>query len=104
MGVLPGGPKLEEFVHTDVDQIDIPDSFDSRIQWSNCPSISYIRDQSNCGSCWAFGAVEAISDRICVASKGQQKPEISAADLASCCWLCGFGYNLVITWFNLMDE
>ena len=27
-----------------------PASFDSRTQWPNCPSISYIRDQSACGS------------------------------------------------------
>jgi len=39
----------------------IPDSFDARTEWSNCSSIGLIRDQANCGSCWAFGAVEAMS-------------------------------------------
>jgi hypothetical protein len=44
-----------------------------------------------CGSCWAFGAAEAMSDRLCIESKGEEKAELSAADLVSCCSLCGFG-------------
>lgn len=71
---------------------DVPESFDSREQWQNCPSIREVRDQASCGSCWAFGAAEAISDRICIHSNGQQKPHISAEDLVSCCgFSCGFG-------------
>jgi cathepsin B len=42
---------------------DIPDNFDSREQWPDCPTIKEIRDQGNCGSCWAISAVEAMSDR-----------------------------------------
>uniref|UniRef100_A0A5S6QTM7 Fibrinogen C-terminal domain-containing protein n=1 Tax=Trichuris muris TaxID=70415 RepID=A0A5S6QTM7_TRIMR len=71
----------------------IPESFDAREQWPHCPTVGEIRDQSNCGSCWAFGAVEAISDRICIATNGRQTPHISAADLLSCCTQCGFGCN-----------
>ncbi|KAI9559962.1 hypothetical protein GHT06_013970 [Daphnia sinensis] len=49
----------------------LPDSFDAREQWPNCPTIQEICDQGSCGSCWAFGAVEAMSDRICIHSKGK---------------------------------
>jgi cathepsin B len=71
---------------------DLPESFDSREKWgANCPTISEIRDQSNCGSCWAIAAVEAMSDRICIASQGKDRPHISADDLLSCCSSCGFG-------------
>jgi cathepsin B len=69
----------------------LPDSFDAREQWANCASIKEIRDQGSCGSCWAFGAVEAMTDRICIASKGAQNFHISADDLTACCDACGFG-------------
>jgi len=72
-------------------EIDLPKAFDSRENWPNCASVRAIRDQSSCGSCWAFGAVEAMSDRICIASGGQIQVSLSADDLLSCCKSCGFG-------------
>jgi len=70
---------------------DIPETFDARVQWPNCPTIKEVRDQGACGSCWAFGAVEAMSDRICIASSGAVNAHISAEDLVDCCSSCGFG-------------
>jgi cathepsin B len=67
------------------------DDFDGRKQWPQCPSIGEIRDQANCGSCWAFGAVEAMTDRHCVATNGTKTPHISAEDMNSCCMTCGMG-------------
>ena len=46
-----------------------PASFDSRQQWPNY--VHSIRDQGRCGSCWAFGATEAFSDRLAIASNGK---------------------------------
>lgn len=43
---------------------ELPENFDSRENWPKCPTIQEIRDQGSCGSCWAFGAVEAMSDRV----------------------------------------
>jgi cathepsin B len=59
-----------------------PESFDSRAQWPDCKSMKVIRDQSSCGSCWAFGAVEAMSDRECVYNKRDHS--YSAEDMNSC--------------------
>ncbi|XP_019864989.1 cathepsin B [Aethina tumida] len=70
---------------------EVPESFDAREKWPSCESIGQIRDQSVCGSCWAFGAAEAMTDRICIHSDGKVKKEISAEDLVSCCTSCGFG-------------
>lgn len=42
---------------------DLPEQFDARENWPDCPTIKEIRDQGSCGSCWAFGAVEAMSGR-----------------------------------------
>jgi cathepsin B len=71
-----------------------PASFDARTAWPNCPSIAYIRDQSTCGSCWAFGAVEAMSDRLCIGTNATTAVQLSAEDMVSCCLIeCGMGCN-----------
>jgi len=61
---------------------DMPESFDSRKQWPNCPTIQEIRNQEQCGSCWAFGAAESLSDRFCVNNNVTVK--LSPQDLVSC--------------------
>jgi cathepsin B len=94
MGSLPEPDeiKLPPMVHSNI-MSDLPTAFDSRTAWPNCESIKEIRDQSNCGSCWAFGAAEAISDRICIHSNQTKQVRISAQDLVSCCpsITCGNG-------------
>jgi len=93
MGVLKDSKKhLPPHKHIDVVENAIPTSFDARQQWGSiCPSTSEIRDQAACGSCWAFGAVEAMTDRICIASNGTHTPHLSAEDMNSCCDSCGDG-------------
>jgi cathepsin B len=74
--------------------LSIPDSFDARAQWGKlCPTIGTIEDQSECGSCWAFGMTEAAQDRICIHSEGKLRPQLSVNDVMTCCVLCGFGCN-----------
>jgi len=72
---------------------EIPKEFDARKNWPQCPTLQEIRDQGSCGSCWAFGAVEAMSDRICIHSNGSINFRFSSDDLVSCCYTCGFGCN-----------
>uniref|UniRef100_A0A9L0ICY5 Cathepsin B n=1 Tax=Equus asinus TaxID=9793 RepID=A0A9L0ICY5_EQUAS len=92
-GTFLGGPKLPQRVWFAEDVV-LPENFDAREQWPNCPTIKEIRDQGSCGSCWAFGAVEAISDRICIRTNGHVSVEVSAEDMLTCCGdQCGDGCN-----------
>ncbi|PIO69115.1 papain family cysteine protease [Teladorsagia circumcincta] len=67
-------------------------SFDGRVQWKDCPSLRYIRDQSNCGSCWAVSAASTMSDRLCIQTSGRKKMILSDTDILACCGeFCGYG-------------
>jgi cathepsin B len=60
----------------------LPTSFDARTQWGSC--VHAIRDQASCGSCWAFGASEALTDRFCIASSGKTDVVLSPEDMVAC--------------------
>jgi len=53
LGILEGADKVPLPVrsHT-IDIASIPDNFDARTQWTNCPTIKEIRDQGSCGASW----------------------------------------------------
>merc|ERR1712072_1669745 len=44
----------------------------------------HVRDQSNRGSCWAFGSTEAFNDRYCIKT-GDATTLFSPEDTVSCC-------------------
>jgi len=69
----------------------LPETFDPRIDnvegtfgaWpTSC--VGAIRNQGNCGSCWAFSAVETLADRLCIFSGGSIRVVLSPQDLVSC--------------------
>lgn len=97
----PNGADIPEYISLDVVA---PESFDARTQWPDC--VHEVRDQQQCGSCWAFGASEALSDRFCVASQGKINVVLSPEDMVSCdsrnagCE----GGNLFFAWNYLMKN
>ena len=80
---------------------DIPTSFDARTQWGS--KVHTIRNQGQCGSCWAFGATEALTDRLAI-EKGVDEV-LSPQHLVSCDngnYGCNGGY-LNVAW-NFMKS
>lgn len=61
---------------------DVPDSFDWREAKPEC--VHAVRDQGACGSCWAHGASEVLSDRFCIHSDGQVNVTLSPQQLVDC--------------------
>lgn len=64
---------------------EFPENFDVRDEFENCANVvGHVRDQSNCGSCWAFGSTEAFNDRYCI-STGDNTKVFSPTDTLACC-------------------
>eukprot|EP01084_Bolivina_argentea_P152561 266118_1 len=76
--------------------INLPTQFDSRTTWPYCANtIGHIRDQSECGSCWAFASTEAMNDRLCISNvtKTVFSQLLSVEDTTSCCTDVPCGYS-----------
>lgn len=96
---LPGDVGYDEpAVATLATGIELPSSFDSQETWPECTVIGNIRDQSACGSCWAFASTSSFESRACIATGKDVK--YSPEHTAGCSGAgCGGGYS-VWAWFQ----
>jgi len=83
----------------------VPDEFDSETNWPQCAKIiGDVRDQSACGCCWAFGSVEAASDRMCIASNATLLFPLSAEDVCFNSNFNGCGGGQINTPWNYIKK
>jgi cathepsin B len=79
----------------------IPVNWSAWNVWPNCEHA--ILNQGDCGSCWAFGSAEAITDRFCIASNASTNIIFSPQYLVSCNdgdeMGCNGGVPLFAWWF-----
>jgi cathepsin B len=62
----------------------LPTTFNATAAWPKCAGIiGAVRDQSDCGCCWAFGSTESFNDRMCIVHDLQVL--LSPQDTCSCC-------------------
>jgi cathepsin B len=102
---LPGDEQYEE---PDVMELvpsndALPTEFDSATNWPSCSVIANVRDQSACGSCWAFGSTASFESRRCIATGEDTK--YSVEDTAFCQPIFGAGNgcnggNSAWNWFQ----
>jgi len=102
---LPGDEQYDEPAVVELAPTNdaLPDSFDSQTNWPKCSVIGNVRDQSACGSCWAFGSVSSFESRRCIATGEDTK--FSPEDTAFCQPIFGAGNgcnggNSAWNWFK----
>eukprot|EP00769_Ergobibamus_cyprinoides_P001658 gnl/Ergobibamus_cyprinoides/2724.p1 GENE.gnl/Ergobibamus_cyprinoides/2724~~gnl/Ergobibamus_cyprinoides/2724.p1 ORF type:complete len:384 (+),score=216.73 gnl/Ergobibamus_cyprinoides/2724:43-1194(+) len=82
----------------------LPENWEAAEAFPGC--VGAIRDQEQCGSCWAFGAAEAASDRLCIAKQGAEYVTLSPQYMVSCDSMnhgCDGG-NLDFVWYFLKNH
>merc|ERR1712072_654749 len=66
------------------------------IDWHLTEAITAIKNQGQCGSCWAFSATEAIESQLVLTSGGKLALDLSPQQIASCttsCYGCNGGFT-----------
>lgn len=96
-------PPEIDIKNTHTEKITSPVNFDAREKWPKC--IHPVKNQGQCGSCYAHGSSEVISDRFCIHSDGKINIVIAPQDAVSCgrllcngCYGCVYPY-LWMYWY-----
>jgi len=68
----------------------------SSINWRDTEAVTAIKNQGQCGSCWAFSATEAIESQLVLTTGGKLAIDLSPQHIASCtttCYGCNGGFT-----------
>ncbi|KAK6589836.1 cryptopain precursor [Cryptosporidium xiaoi] len=58
-------------------------NFPKSVNWLEAGCVNPVRNQKNCGSCWAFSAIAALEGAMCV-QLGKKLPSLSEQQLVDC--------------------
>jgi len=54
------------------------------VDWSLTDAITAVKNQGQCGSCWAFSATEAVESQLAITSGGKYRMDLSPQQITSC--------------------
>lgn len=61
---------------------DIPQNMD----WRDRNCVTGVKDQGQCGSCWAFSVVETVESQYAIANNGTRLQDFSPQQIVDCDW------------------
>ncbi len=94
-------PAENDAIFPKIDKSSLPASWD----WRNVGIVTPVRDQGNCGSCWAFGTVGVMESALWKAGVANQ--DLSEQYLVSCNnsgWDCNGGLTAHMYHFNALGK
>jgi len=99
---LPGDAKYSEPRAKDITPSNdaLPSSFDSATKWPQCSVIANVRDQSTCGTCWAFASAASFESRACIESGKDVKFSVEDTGFCSNAGNGCDGGNSAWNWFK----
>merc|ERR1712194_773874 len=76
------------------------------LDWRLTPAVTAVKNQGQCGSCWAFSAVETIESQYIMDVSESYQETFSPQQVASCTAQCGGcgGGNTVTAYQYLMND
>ncbi len=91
--------KPDDYVEPPMDETHKTMSFPSRFDWRDSGGVSPVKNQSTCGSCWAFATLARLESLIMI-NEGWT-PDLSEQQLLSC---NTYGYDCSGGWFDIQDH